>query len=230
MLGRERILQLQATVSGAVRRQDVVLGEPFPRGESVIVSNGGLEKVHDLFVLLILGAVARHVEGGVASRVLAELMSPEISIGARLCDPVFVHPREEVISAEGFEEGANVGTVVGRHDGAVWERIGSVGSRDRVILAREIAVLRVGAVAEGISRVRREPSELTYQKSGQRPWSVKVFSGIGLSAQTFQNWVSKTKPPNVSTQQVSTSAGLAFAEQDRYAGSRTQVWLSVPRS
>ena len=30
-----------------------------------------------------------------------------------------------------------------------------------------------------------------------------MFCGIGLSSHTFQNWMERTRPPNVSTQQVS---------------------------
>ena len=67
---------------------------------------------------------------------------------ANLGDPVVVHVFQEVVAAEWLEEGADVGARVGGHGGAVLEAVGGVGRRDGVVLAVQVAVLRVGAVAE----------------------------------------------------------------------------------
>jgi hypothetical protein len=80
--------------------------------------------------------------------VLAELVAPETGVILVLRDPVVVHVFEQVVAAEGFKECADVGAVVRGDEGAIGEAVCGVGRGYGVILAIEIAVLRVGAVAE----------------------------------------------------------------------------------
>ena len=54
-------------------------------------TDGSLEEVNDLLVLLVVGAIASNIESRRASRVLGELVSPEDSVGVTLVDPVLLH-------------------------------------------------------------------------------------------------------------------------------------------
>lgn len=75
-------------------------------------------------------------------------MSPEVSVRSTLIDPVRVHPVEQVVLLECLDERRNGRALVRRHYRAVWQSVGRVGGRRRVILTVEIAVLGVAAVAE----------------------------------------------------------------------------------
>jgi hypothetical protein len=75
-------------------------------------------------------------------------MTPEARIVLSLGNPICVHVLEEVGSAKRFQERPDVGACVWEHSGAVFEPIGCVGAWDWVVLPAQIAVLRVGAVAE----------------------------------------------------------------------------------
>lgn len=58
---------------------------------------------------------------------LGELMSPEVGVWCALIDPVGVHPVEQIILLEAFNESCNRWAFVCRHDGTVRETIGGVG-------------------------------------------------------------------------------------------------------
>lgn len=73
------ILELADGVCGSVARLDAGVVQPAPGGKTTVIEDGGLEELNDLFVLDVFGAVARHIEGGEASSVLAELVSPEVA-------------------------------------------------------------------------------------------------------------------------------------------------------
>lgn len=143
----ERGLQVRERVVARVGGADAGGAEPAPGGQGVVVGQGGLEEVDDLLVLDVLRAVALDVEGRVARGVLAELVAPEPGVVLVLRHPVLVHVRQQVELAERLEERADAGPRVGRHRRAVRLARRGVGRRDRVVLAREVAVLRVGAVA-----------------------------------------------------------------------------------
>jgi hypothetical protein len=132
-----------------------------------LVVDGRFEEVDDIFMLDVLRAIARDVKRAEASSMLGELVSPQDVVGTGLGDPVLVHPREEIIAAKGLDEGVDTGTVVGRHDGAVGKAVCGVWSGDWVVLAREIAVLGVGAVAgialDMFSDRRRTPRDTKSQ-------------------------------------------------------------------
>jgi hypothetical protein len=99
-------------------------------------------------VLAVHWAVARHIKGGVARGVFTEFVAPKSGVVLLESDPIRIHVREEVVSAEGLEEGTDVGAVVWRDESAVRQPSGSVGRGNGVVLAGEVAVLGVGAVAE----------------------------------------------------------------------------------
>lgn len=75
----QSILELADGVCGSVARLDAGVVQPAPGRKTTVVEDGGLEELDDLLVLNVFGAVARHIEGGEASSVLAELVSPEIA-------------------------------------------------------------------------------------------------------------------------------------------------------
>ena len=70
---------------GYARREHVVGGVLLER------AGGGLEKVDDVLVLLVVRTIASDVEGRRASSVLGELIGPERLVGLALADPVLVH-------------------------------------------------------------------------------------------------------------------------------------------
>lgn len=76
----------RASESGGYERCEHVKG-----GVLLERAGGGLEKVDDVLVLLIAGAVAGDIEGGRAGRVLGEFVGPEDVVGLALADPVLVH-------------------------------------------------------------------------------------------------------------------------------------------
>jgi hypothetical protein len=139
----QRVADIRVRVSGRVRRDDAVFLEPLEARYALVVHNGRIEKVDYVFVLTVHGAVAWLVEGREARSVLAELVSPKASVVLVLSNPVRVHVFEEVVAAKGLDEGTDVGAVVRWYKGAVGESIGGVWRRDWVVLAGQIAVLRV---------------------------------------------------------------------------------------
>ena len=58
------------------------------RGQILEEGDRSLEKVNDLLVLAVRGAVALDVEGGETRGVLAELVAPEVLVRLALGDPV----------------------------------------------------------------------------------------------------------------------------------------------
>ena len=125
-------------------------------------AHGGLEKVDDILVLLVLRAVAGHIEGGCAGRVLGELVAPEVRVWPALIDPILVHLRRRTLGASCSCK-QKVRTVIQeleatklhdkRLDGRPFVRwndraVVKFGRRGtRVKLAGEVAVLLVAAVA-----------------------------------------------------------------------------------
>jgi hypothetical protein len=121
------ILELANRVGGSVARLDASLVQPAPGRETAVVENGSLEELDNLFVFSIFRAIARHVECGEASSVLAELMLVKLVVGSALVDPVLVHPCDEVIFAKRLDQAQDAGTLVWRDDGTVGQRVGGVG-------------------------------------------------------------------------------------------------------
>ena len=141
----QSILELANRVGGSVARLDASLVQPAPSRKTAVVENGSLEELDNLFVFLVHGTVARHVEGGEASAVLAELVFPEFVVWGSLVDPVLFHPCQEVVFAKWLDQGLNTGTLVRWDDGAIGQGVCGVGRGRSVVLAREVAVLGVRA-------------------------------------------------------------------------------------
>lgn len=80
--GGERVLNVYEVVSRAIVWCNAVLLQELEGWELLVVSDCCLKEIDDLLVLLILWAIAGNVEGGVAGGVFAELMAPEVGIGA----------------------------------------------------------------------------------------------------------------------------------------------------
>lgn len=116
-------LDIRQRICRLVARYNLGLIEPFPGWVTLVPLDGGFEELNDVLVLGILRPVARDVEGREASRVLAELMGPEVGVGCPLVDPVRVHPIDQVVSAECFQEGLDCRTFVCRHHRSIGERI-----------------------------------------------------------------------------------------------------------
>ena len=135
-------------IRGLIARHDFGLVQPLPGRVALVVLDRGLEEIDNVLVLDVVRAIAGDVEGGVASRVLAELVGPEVSVGRALVDPVRVHPVDQVVAAEGLQERVDRGAVVVGDHGAVGEAVGRIRRGDRVVLALQVAVLSVRAVAE----------------------------------------------------------------------------------
>lgn len=147
-LALQRLLEVFQRVRSFVGRLDTTVCEPIVGRQTDEVLDGRLEEVHDLLVLPVLRAVAFGVEGGIAGSVLRELVAPEPGVVLVLSNPVLVHPSEEIVLSERLEESTDIWARVRWDGGAVGFAVGRVGGRDGVILAGEIAVLGVGAVAE----------------------------------------------------------------------------------
>lgn len=126
MLGRKSVLELDSAVSSAVARRNVMLCKPLPCRELLIVSNRSLEEIYHLFMLLVLGSIAWYIECRKACGVLAELVSPKISIWTCLGDPVLVHPGEKIVFAEWLKESADIATVVRWNHCAIGQAIRGV--------------------------------------------------------------------------------------------------------
>lgn len=75
----EGVLELAEGVCGSVAGLDAGVVQPAPGRKTTVVKNGGLEELDDFLMLDVFGAVTRHVEGGEAGSVLAELVSPKVA-------------------------------------------------------------------------------------------------------------------------------------------------------
>lgn len=99
-------------------------------------------------MLYILGSIAGDIERAEAGGMLGEFMRPELGVGLVLRDPVLVGPGEEVFAAEFLDPDVD-GLAFPRGDGgAGGGACGGVGGGVGVVLSVEVAVLRIGAVAE----------------------------------------------------------------------------------
>lgn len=168
-------LEVREGVGGRVGRGDGLGGEPLPGRGLFVVVDGGLKEVDDLFVFLVLGAVAFHVKGAEAGCVLGELVGPEDPVGSVLGDPeprvtgsfvrlcffidrqgcfshqrgfLLLHVLEKIKSLKGLDKLIQRGAGPGGDRSAVCLSGGGVGGRGRVVLTAEVAVLGVRAVAE----------------------------------------------------------------------------------
>jgi hypothetical protein len=144
----QRVLEVSVRVRRAVRGNDLLRFEPLVCGEALVVLDRRLEEIDHVLVLPVQRTVARRVESAEAGGVLAELVAPEARVVLVLRDPVRVHVLEQIVAAERFQERADVGAGVRRNHGAVFETVGGIGGGNRVVLTRQVAVLRVGPVAE----------------------------------------------------------------------------------
>ena len=100
-------------VHGTITRRDIRLHQPTPRAEPLVVFDRCLEEFNHFLVLDVVGSVARDIKCRIAGGVFAELVAPEIRVWRALVNPVGVHPVEQVVSAEGFDECADIGPRVG---------------------------------------------------------------------------------------------------------------------
>ena len=76
-------------------------------------------------------------------------MSPKVGVWLALVDPERVHVVEQVITAEGdYAEGVNGRSCPRRDDGAIGLPVLCLGRGRVVVLAVQVAVLRVAAIAE----------------------------------------------------------------------------------
>ena len=74
-----------------MREQGYVRGKDIVGGILLERANNSVEEVDYVLMFLVRVAVASDIERGGTSRVLAELVSPELSVGTALVDPVRVH-------------------------------------------------------------------------------------------------------------------------------------------
>lgn len=79
---------------------------------------------------------------------LTKLMRPQLRVRLALSNPVLVRPGDEVVAAEFLHPDVDGFAVPGRDGSAAGGAGGGVGGWVGIILSREVAVLRVGAVAE----------------------------------------------------------------------------------
>lgn len=121
-------------VSSLIRRRNIRVLKPLERGESFVVFYRRLKEINHIFVLAVLRTVTRHIKSRETGSVFAEFVTPEARVVLQPCDPVVVHILEEIVATKGFEEGANVGVVVGRDECAIWQAVCGVGGGDGVVL------------------------------------------------------------------------------------------------
>ncbi|KAJ8108241.1 hypothetical protein OPT61_g8307 [Boeremia exigua] len=159
----QRLLEVGVRVGGAVGGDDVLCLEPLEGREALVEFYRGFEEVDYFFVLAVLRAVARRVEGAEAGGVLAELVGPESGVVLVLRDPVRVHVLEQVVAAKGLEEGPDVGAGIRGDDRAVGEARGGVGGGYGVVLACQVAVLRIFATTKIWPQAVQPPSSLRQQ-------------------------------------------------------------------
>ena len=99
-------------------------------------------------MLPILRTVAGNIKRAEACGMLAELVTPKIVIRPALTDPEAVHPIQQIELAEWLKKCANVRSMIRRNGSAAWRTCGRVWTREWIVLTREVAVLRKGAIAE----------------------------------------------------------------------------------
>ena len=99
-------------------------------------------------MLFVLRPVARDIKSRKASSVFSELVTPEISIGLVLRDPELLHVRKKIKLSKGLEERPDVGAGPGWDGGSSWFAGCGVWRRQRVVLARQVAVLCVATIAK----------------------------------------------------------------------------------
>jgi len=148
MLLGQHIPNIRITVRCRVVRYNVCVGEPVKCWQLPVVLYRRLEEIHYFLVLAVGWAVAGHIESGETGRVLAELMGMEARVILLPGYPVRVHVLEEVVAAKGFEEAVDGRACVGWHNGPVGQAVGRVRGWDRIVLSRQVAVLRVASVAK----------------------------------------------------------------------------------
>jgi len=89
------------------------------------------------------------LESRITRSVFRELVSPKVRVWPALINPERVHVVEQVVAAEGDDaESVDGRTCPRRNDGAVREPVLCLGRGRVVVLAVQIAVLRVAAIAE----------------------------------------------------------------------------------
>ncbi len=148
VLLRQLALNVRQGILSAVTGRDLRLAQPRPGRKALVVLDRGLEEVDDLLVLTILRSIARDIKGREAGRMLGELVGPEVGVGRTLVDPIRIHPAEEVVLAEWGEEGVDTWALIGWYGGAVGKTSRGVGAGSWVVLAGQVAVLGVAAIAE----------------------------------------------------------------------------------
>lgn len=117
------LLDIRQRICRLVARYDLGFIQPFPGRITLVPLDGRFEELNHVLVFDILRPVARDVEGREAGRVLAELVGPEVGVGCPLVDPVRVHPIDQVISSEGFQEGLDCRSFVCRHHRSIGQSI-----------------------------------------------------------------------------------------------------------
>ena len=152
------VLYITQGVCSCVAGSDTGFCEPVIGWVLLVVHDGCFVELDDFLVINILGAVARHIEGGEASGVFAKLMGPESLVGCALVDPVFIHVCQQIVLAKRLDEGVYTGATVGRNDCAIRKTIGGIWAGTGVELTGQIAILGVRAVAEVGPETMKSPS------------------------------------------------------------------------
>lgn len=147
LLGQDA-LDVGKGVARGVGRTDAGVAEPAPRGKLAEVVDDGLEELKEVGVLGRLGAPALGLESRVASGVLGVLMTPELPVAVKLANPELVHVGKQIFLAVRREPLIDGFTLVRRDRRAIGLAVGRVRGRTGIVLAAQVAVLRVRAVAE----------------------------------------------------------------------------------
>jgi hypothetical protein len=147
LLGQS-VLHITQGVCSCIAGSDTGLCEPVIGWILLVVHDGCFVELDDFLVINIIGAVARHVEGGVASSVFAKFMGPESLVGCALVDPVFIHIRQQIVLSKCFDEGVYTGASVGRNNCAIRKTVGGIRAGTGVELTAQITILGIRAVAE----------------------------------------------------------------------------------
>ena len=74
-------------------------------------------------MLPVLRSIAGHVKCAEACSMLGELVSPELVVRCTLVDPVFIHPGEHVVLAEGCDQLGDGWSGPGWDDGTIGETV-----------------------------------------------------------------------------------------------------------
>lgn len=148
MVFEQYVPNIGVSVCGLVRRRDIRRFKPVKRWKPLVVLDCGFEEVYNLLMLAVLWAIARNIEGGEASSMFAELMTPESRVVLLPCDPVGVHVLEKIVPTERLKESADVRAIVGCHKRAIGKTVGGVWRRYGIILSSQVAVLCVRSITE----------------------------------------------------------------------------------